>query len=77
MYMFTVAAVPGATIIVMTPLIEQLLGFNAEMVGLATALYILYDAFGTMMNVLGNGAFAVLFNRVFGKMFSGKAVETK
>lgn len=77
MYMFTVAAVPGATIIVMTPLIEQLLGFNAEMVGLATALYILYDAFGTMMNVLGNGAFVVLFNRVFGKMFSRKAVEAQ
>ena len=77
MYTFTVAAVPGATIIVMTPLIERLLGFNAEMVGLVTALYILYDAFGTMMNVLGNGAFVVLFNRIFGQMFSGKAVEAK
>ncbi len=77
MYMFTVAAVPGATIIVMTPVIQEVLGFNAEMVGLATALYILYDAIGTTMNVLGNGAFAVLFNRIFGKMFSGKAVEAK
>lgn len=77
MYMFTVAAVPGATILVMTPLIEKVLGFNAEMVGLATALYILYDAIGTTMNVLGNGAFVVLFNRIFGNMFSGKAVEAK
>lgn len=77
MYMFTVAAVPGATILVMTPLIEKVLGFNAEMVGLATALYILYDAIGTTMNVLGNGAFVVLFNRIFGKMFSGKTVEAK
>ncbi len=77
MYMFTVAAVPGATIIVMTPVIQEVLGFNAEMIGLATALYILYDAIGTTMNVLGNGAFAVLFNRIFGKMFSGKAVEAK
>jgi Na+/H+-dicarboxylate symporter len=77
MYMFTVAAVPGATILVMTPLIEKVLGFNPEMVGLATALYILYDAIGTTMNVLGNGAFVVLFNRIFGKMFSGKTVEAK
>jgi Na+/H+-dicarboxylate symporter len=77
MYMFTVAAVPGATIIVMTPVIQEVLGFNAEMVGLATALYILYDAIGTTMNVLGNGAFVVLFNRIFGKMFSGKPAEAK
>ena len=77
MYMFTVAAVPGATIIVMTPVIQEVLGFNAEMLGLVTALYILYDAIGTAINVLGNGAFVVLFNRIFGKMFSGKAVEAK
>lgn len=77
MYMFTVAAVPGATIIVMTPVIQEVLGFNAEMIGLVTALYILYDAIGTTMNVMGNGAFVVLFNRIFGNMFSGKAAEAK
>ena len=70
MYMFTVAAIPGATIIVMAPFIQQVFGFNNEMLGLVTALYILYDAFGTTMNVMGNGAFAVLYNRVFGRMLS-------
>jgi Na+/H+-dicarboxylate symporter len=74
-YMFTVAAIPGATIIVMAPLIQQIFGFNNEMLGLVTALYILYDAFGTTMNVMGNGAFAVLYNRVFGRMFSNKAAK--
>lgn len=72
MYMFTIAAIPGATIIVMAPLIQQIFGFNNEMLGLATALYILYDAFGTTMNVMGNGAFVVLYNRVFGQIFSEK-----
>lgn len=70
MYMFTVAAVPGATIIVMIPVIQEVLGFNGEMVSLVTALYILYDAIGTTMNVLGNGAFVILYNRLFGRWFT-------
>lgn len=72
MYMFTVAAVPGATIIVMIPVMQEVFGFNGEMISLATALYILYDAIGTTMNVMGNGVFVILYNRLFGKMFSGK-----
>lgn len=75
MYMFTVAAIPGATIIVMAPFIEQVFGFNNEMLGLVTALYILYDAFGTAMNVMGNGAFVVLYNRFLGRMFSNNSTN--
>lgn len=77
MYMFTVAAVPGGTILVMIPVMQEVFGFNGEMVSLATALYILYDAIGTTMNVLGNGAFAILYNRVFGGMFSKKMGQLK
>lgn len=72
LYMFTVAAVPGGTIIIMTPLISEQLGFTGEMISLVTALYILYDAIGTTMNVLGNGVFVVLYNRVFGRLFGEK-----
>jgi len=75
MYMFTVAAVPGATIIVMIPVVQEVFGFNGEMISLATALYILYDAIGTTMNVMGNGVFVILYNRLFGKMFSGKMTK--
>lgn len=72
MYMFTVAAVPGGTIIVMIPLIKGVFGFNGEMISLVTALYILYDAIGTTMNIIGNGAFVILYNRLFGGLVSKK-----
>jgi Na+/H+-dicarboxylate symporter len=75
--MFTVAAVPGATIIVMIPVVQEVLGFNGEMVSLATALYILYDAIGTTMNVMGNGVFVILYNRLFGGLFPSKAAKIK
>jgi len=55
---FSVAAVPGGGIIVMLPILGTYLGFNAPMMSLITALYILLDPVITCANVLGNGAFA-------------------
>ncbi len=62
---FSVAAVPGGGILVMLPVLENHLGFNAEMLSLITALYILFDPVITCANVLGNGAFAKLIDRLF------------
>lgn len=56
---FSVAAVPGGGILVMLPILESQLGFNAEMLSLITALYILFDPVITAANILGNGAFAM------------------
>jgi Na+/H+-dicarboxylate symporter len=64
---FSVAAVPGGGIIMMLPILEHYLGFNAEMLSLITALYILFDPIITCANVLGNGAFAQMFDRLVGK----------
>jgi Na+/H+-dicarboxylate symporter len=64
---FSVAAIPGGGIIVMLPILEQYLGFNSEMLSLITALYILFDPVITSANVMGNGAFAVVLDRVVGK----------
>lgn len=64
---FAVAAVPGGTIFVMVPVLETHLGFTSEMSALITALYILFDPITTFANVSGNGAFAVLFNRIMKK----------
>jgi len=61
---FSVAAIPGGGIIVMLPILETYLGFNAEMLSLITALYILFDPVITCTNVLGNGAFAQLVDRL-------------
>ncbi|MFI4917933.1 MAG: cation:dicarboxylate symporter family transporter [Legionellales bacterium] len=60
---FSVAAVPGGGIIVMLPILESCLGFNAEMMTLITALYVLFDPVTTCANVLGNGAFAKMIDR--------------
>ncbi len=61
---FSVAAVPGGGILVMLPILESCLGFNAEMLSLMTALYVLFDPVITCANVFGNGAFAKLIDRL-------------
>lgn len=62
---FSVAAVPGGGILVMLPILETYLGFNADMLSLITALYILFDPVITCANVLGNGGFAMGVERLF------------
>ncbi len=61
---FSVAAVPGGGILVMLPILESRLGFNSDMLSLMTALYVLFDPVITCANVLGNGAFAKLIDRL-------------
>lgn len=61
---FSVAAVPGGGIIVMLPILEAYLGFNTPMMSLITALYVLFDPIITCANVLGNGAFAKMIDRI-------------
>ena len=56
---FSVAAVPGGGILVMLPILENILGLNAEMLSLITALYFLFDPVVTCANVLGNGSFTI------------------
>lgn len=62
---FSVAAVPGGGILVMLPILESHLGFNAEMMSLITALYILFDPVITSANVLGNGGFSMAMDKVY------------
>lgn len=64
---FSVAGVPGGSILVMLPILESHLHFNAEMISLITALYFLFDPVCTAANILGNGAFAIGFEKLFQK----------
>ncbi len=73
LYMFTVAAIPGGGVIIMVPVMSEVLAFDGEMISLVTALYLLYDAIGTSMNVMGNGVFVILYNRIFGGLLSKKS----
>lgn len=61
---FSVAAIPGGGILVMLPILEVYLGFNAEMLSFITALYILFDPVITCANVFGNGAFAKIIDNI-------------
>ena len=72
---FSVAAIPGGGIIVMLPILESHLGFNAEMGSLITALYILFDPVITCANVLGNGGFALAVNRLPNYFSAKKAIK--
>lgn len=65
---FAVAAVPGGGILVMLPILETHLGFSGEMSALITTLYILFDPFVTVTNVLGNSALAILIAKAFAYM---------
>lgn len=61
---FSVAAVPGGGILVMLPILESTLGFNAEMLSLITMLYILFDPIITSANIFGNGGFVMNLDRI-------------
>jgi Na+/H+-dicarboxylate symporter len=63
---FSVAAVPGGGIIVVLPIIERVFGFNGAMASLIFSMYLILDPFATTANVLGNGAFAQLMDRIVG-----------
>lgn len=61
---FSVSAIPGGGILVMLPILEAHLGFNADMLSLITALYILFDPVITSANVLGNGGFSMIIGKL-------------
>jgi Na+/H+-dicarboxylate symporter len=69
---FSVAAIPGGGIIVMTPILEKYLNFTPEMSTLIIALYVIFDPIITGFNVLGNGAFAKLMDNLNQRIGSKK-----
>ncbi len=65
---FAVAAVPGGGVLVMLPVMQNYLGFNTDMLALVMALYILFDPVITACNIAGNGAMAIIFEKVAEKV---------
>lgn len=61
---FSVAAVPGGGMIVMIPIIEKVFGFSGAMSSLMLSIHLLMDPMVTCANVLGNGAFAQLIDKI-------------
>ena len=62
--MIAAPGVPGGAIMASIGLLQSMLGFDEVAIGLITALYIAIDSFGTACNVTGDGAIAVVLNRI-------------
>jgi Na+/H+-dicarboxylate symporter len=61
---FAVAAIPGAGVLVMIPVMQKYLGLSSDMLMLVTALYILFDPLITVCNVAGNASLAIIFDKI-------------
>ncbi len=62
--MVAAPGVPGGAIMAAVGILQSMLGFNDEMIGLMIALYIAMDSFGTACNVTGDGAIALVVDRI-------------
>ena len=62
--MVAAPGVPGGAIMATLGVLQSVLGFNAEQQALMIALYITMDSFGTACNVTGDGAIALVINRI-------------
>ena len=62
--MVAAPGVPGGAIMAALGLLQSMLGFDETAQGLMIALYIAMDSFGTATNVTGDGAIAVIVDRI-------------
>lgn len=65
--MVAAPGVPGGAIMAALGLLQSMLGFNETLQALMIALYIAMDSFGTACNVTGDGAIAIVVDRLAGK----------
>jgi Na+/H+-dicarboxylate symporters len=63
--MVAAPGVPGGAIMATLGLLSTMLGFDETLQGLMIALYITMDSFGTACNVTGDGAIALILNRIY------------
>ena len=64
--MVAAPGVPGGAVMAALGLLESMLGFGPELTSLMIALYLTQDSFGTACNVTGDGAIAIMVNKVAG-----------
>ncbi len=71
---FAAAGIPGGSALIFVPIFESLFGFSAPMLTAITAIYVLFDPIATSSNVFGHGMFAILFERLYKKIFKRKNI---
>lgn len=69
--MIAAPGVPGGAIMAAVGLLSSMLGFTDEQVALMIAAYIAIDSFGTAANVTGDGAIALVVNKISGGALGG------
>ena len=62
--MVAAPTVPGGAIMASIGILQSMLGFNQEAIGLMIALYIAMDSFGTACNVTGDGSIAIIITKI-------------
>ncbi|EEH64226.1 transporter, dicarboxylate/amino acid:cation Na+/H+ symporter family protein [Gleimia coleocanis DSM 15436] len=73
--MVAAPGVPGGAIAAAAGLLSSMLGFTEAQVGLMFATYIALDSFGTATNVTGDGAIAMIMDRIAGKKLAESQVK--
>lgn len=71
--MVAAPGVPGGAVMAALGLLESMLGFGPELQSLMIALYLTQDSFGTACNVTGDGAIAIMVNKIAGFKLEKKA----
>lgn len=65
--MVAAPGVPGGAIMAALGVLQSILGFDETSQALMIALYIAMDSFGTACNVTGDGALALIVDKIFSK----------
>lgn len=65
--MVAAPGVPGGAIMAAVGILQTMLGFDPNAIGLMIALYITMDSFGTACNVTGDGAIALVMDKIYHK----------
>ena len=65
--MVAAPGVPGGAIMAALGVLSSILGFDENTLGLMIALYIAMDSFGTACNVTGDGAIAMVVDKIYKK----------
>ena len=63
--MIAAPGVPGGAIMAAIGIIQSVLGFNEELIAMMITAYIAIDSFGTACNVTGDGAIAVIMDKIY------------
>ena len=65
--MVAAPGVPGGAIMAAVSVLQSILGFDENQIALMIALYITMDNFGTACNVTGDGAIALIIDKIYKK----------